>query len=432
MNRSILLPQELIDQIIDEVSDDRASLKACSLISRCWLHRSRWHMHRTITLRHRNYHIHPRNRVKKTVALFSLPAIIAYAQVLHIRGEPSNLCFHKNSEAGDEPAAKALFWRTLKKMSHIRTLQVTELYCGDVSGEDTQRFRAALRAVTHLSLSDCEFRDPSELRAFLAACPRLHTLKLGWIFWSHNNGHEWGSRAPPVGNAVREAPLSLGRLDHLQVGYCARKMDESIVEMFLSMLTPVTITQLSLGPTDLDIEMLPAWIRVVGASLQHLRLSFGQIASLGVAKKGTHVCKVVHPEHDLYSVPDLPVSGCLQHCRRLQKLTLCAKPWNASLRALANPHFWPCALEFLRSAVHVDTLHTVEFVWKTNNDNELSIHTAEALKDLDKLLADSCKSKALNVTFACGIRSGKTWYKAQLLSELLPQATSSVVFGYTE
>lgn len=44
------LPQELIDTIIDELKNDAASLHACSLVSKPWVHRSRKHLFESVHL----------------------------------------------------------------------------------------------------------------------------------------------------------------------------------------------------------------------------------------------------------------------------------------------------------------------------------------------------------------------------------------------
>jgi hypothetical protein len=44
------LPQELVEAILDHLADDLRSLKACSLVSRIWLSRSRFHLFETCRL----------------------------------------------------------------------------------------------------------------------------------------------------------------------------------------------------------------------------------------------------------------------------------------------------------------------------------------------------------------------------------------------
>ena len=39
------LPQELVDTIIDELKNNGASLRVCSLISKLWVYRSRKYLH---------------------------------------------------------------------------------------------------------------------------------------------------------------------------------------------------------------------------------------------------------------------------------------------------------------------------------------------------------------------------------------------------
>ncbi|KAF5361128.1 hypothetical protein D9758_009053 [Tetrapyrgos nigripes] len=47
---SLDLPQEIVDQVIDDVQDDPPTLKSCSLVSRIWLPRARTHLFREIKL----------------------------------------------------------------------------------------------------------------------------------------------------------------------------------------------------------------------------------------------------------------------------------------------------------------------------------------------------------------------------------------------
>ena len=47
---STCLPQELVDNIIDELKDDVASLRACSLVSKPWVYRSRKYLFETVRL----------------------------------------------------------------------------------------------------------------------------------------------------------------------------------------------------------------------------------------------------------------------------------------------------------------------------------------------------------------------------------------------
>ena len=47
---STLLPQELVDTVIDELKEDVGSLRACSLVSKPWVYRSRKHLFATVNL----------------------------------------------------------------------------------------------------------------------------------------------------------------------------------------------------------------------------------------------------------------------------------------------------------------------------------------------------------------------------------------------
>jgi hypothetical protein len=48
--RSVRLPQEIVDYIVDHISDDRSTLFACTHLSRTWCIAARMHLHRTFTV----------------------------------------------------------------------------------------------------------------------------------------------------------------------------------------------------------------------------------------------------------------------------------------------------------------------------------------------------------------------------------------------
>ncbi|KAF7795349.1 hypothetical protein EIP86_006506 [Pleurotus ostreatoroseus] len=319
------LPQELVDTIIDllAAADDRTALGACALTSRRWTHRARTHLHHTLTLRHRTYHVHPRKCVAPNQRALD-PAVrgaLEHVRVLHVRGESSNLCFHTDMDACDSREAGELFWEVLGAVMEAAaertsvetamgrdrgtglTVKLTDLYCGDARTEDTERLCAVLRvagrvgAISHVEMADCEFRCPDELRQVLQACGTLETLKLDWIFWARDTVSRWGIQASHSTHAASVSTTStaskpadsepqFGNLTHLQVGHCAHKLDESIVKMIAFSQEHPCVKQLSLGPTDLDIEMLPAWTHLIGASVEHLWLSFAQIGHPDVVKRG--------------------------------------------------------------------------------------------------------------------------------------------------
>ena len=193
-------------------------------------------------------------------------------------------------------------------------------------------------------------------------------------------------------------------------------MDESIVRMFLSAEGPIFTTKLFLGPTDLDIEMLPSWIRVVGPTLEHLTLSFGQVVSAKVAQQG----KSNHCSAHACGVDTCTAAVSLKHCRALQRLTFCAKPWSSSSSAPSNPCFWPCALEHLRSAISIKTLAAVEFVW-TIGYEDTGKERATALEEVNGLLREMRYQGALMVTFSTITMTNRTRREVcRSLVEVLP------------
>ncbi|KAJ3521143.1 hypothetical protein NM688_g9059 [Phlebia brevispora] len=159
-----------------------------------------------------------------------------------------------------------------------------------------------------------------------------------------------------------------------------RAQDEAVVGA-------VRIKHLSLGAGDLDIELLPAWTRAIGASLEHLSLSFAQVGGVEITRKA---------------------SACLQHCPELRQLTLCATRTAASASGSCkpisvNPYFWSCALEVFRAALlHAQALECIEFICV---DGETHKEYRNAVESVEKLLTEVNKGdtygREIKASFLC-------------------------------
>ncbi|PSR71974.1 hypothetical protein PHLCEN_2v12184 [Hermanssonia centrifuga] len=154
-------------------------------------------------------------------------------------------------------------------------------------------------------------------------------------------------------------------------------MDRRIVESLVASDSgSLRVKTLSLGPDELDIEMLPLWIRVVGTTLEHLQLYFGFINQPGI----------VHSAAD-----------CLKNCKSLHTVTLSAGIWNNSVFSVSRPNFWNSTLDVLQVPLQEGFLRTIYIICQS-----ICIRTARsaALKAIDELLTRVSDRRALSVNFS--------------------------------
>ena len=267
-----LIPQELVDKIIDEAHDDRNVLKACSLVCWAWLPRSRSHLHRTVTLYHQNCRIHP-SQTRIISTFLSLPAISEYTQELLLEGKTDYGLHHSNKQ--DDIDNGKLFWRALARFAHVKTLRITRLFWVSHSLDNKNRLCAAFPSVTDLNVYMSDFADAKEFLSFLTAFPRLACLRVERVFWARSAAewYETSGSDPSSYRALPPGKVPGSTLSHLQVQHCDPLMMTDIASWLVSLPCP-RIETLQLSPPDGDdFEALPLYFSTIGTNLKHLILA---------------------------------------------------------------------------------------------------------------------------------------------------------------
>lgn len=268
------LPQELIDQIVDCLSDDPEALKACSLVGQAWLHRCRQHLHRSVTIYHQNCYIH-HSQVQKALRLLALPLVTSYTQRLHLEGKSDYGAPPKGSDAEDNDVDGVdLFWRLLARFQNVHTLEINRLLWVAHSLENKDRLCTSFLNVKVLDVYMSEFADVDEFLSFLTAFPRLIRLKIERVFWCES-AEQWYTISETDRSTYRALPEGSTpgqQLEHVQVQHCdVRNMLD--ISRWLSTDSP-PITSLYLGPPDGDdFTALPSYFRALGSSLEELFLT---------------------------------------------------------------------------------------------------------------------------------------------------------------
>lgn len=282
----ISVPQELVDNIIDEIYDSRDDLKACSLVCWAWLPRSRFHLHRTVTLYHQNCRIHP-SQTTKISMLLSLPMIAQYTQELLLEGKTDYGLHHPNKQSDIDNGE--LFWRALARFAHVKKLRITRLFWVSHSLENKNRLCAAFPSVTDLNVYMSDFADAKEFLSFLTAFPQLTRLRVERVFWA-KSAAEWYEASGSDPSSYRALPpdrVPGAMLGHLQVQHCDVLMMTDIAAWLVSLPSP-RIETLQLSPPDGDdFEALPLYFSTIGTNLKHLTLALEFSIKEDTLRRGT-------------------------------------------------------------------------------------------------------------------------------------------------
>jgi len=161
------LPNELIALIIDHLHDDSASLSTCSLVARCWLGLSRYHLFRRLTVLVRD----PAWLSKLLSFLTNCPNICVFVRVLslwtystrHLPPHPP-VCHHTIARIlGHLPNVMSLAFSSLK------------LRCGDNVGHS---YSIQPRGVDSVTIYGCDGVSNFALPGFLTCFSTINRLEV--------------------------------------------------------------------------------------------------------------------------------------------------------------------------------------------------------------------------------------------------------------
>ncbi|KAF9814338.1 hypothetical protein IEO21_05181 [Rhodonia placenta] len=159
------LLQELIDLVIDNLHDDPAALKACTLVSRVWTKRARHHLLKRIYIKTNSSLQHLSRSLRMPRRQMSLNNTCE----LHVHDN------HKNPFAHIVPHFLA-----------PHTSKISTLCLHDVKWDGLEsRFHPSFfdylplfTSITCLAVSSCRFRSVCDLKRLLAAFPNLNDVSL--------------------------------------------------------------------------------------------------------------------------------------------------------------------------------------------------------------------------------------------------------------
>ncbi|PSS35371.1 hypothetical protein PHLCEN_2v1666 [Hermanssonia centrifuga] len=262
------MPQELVEAVIDLVQDDRQALKACSLTSRRWTHRSREHLHKTVTIKLCASDLSiPRQRFKRIWALCTLPGITEYAREVH-------LCGLSKRVAGQLPGQEAprevqhtpeeLFWFVLGHFKHISSLIVSHLSFHIFTREQKDRLWTAFPLVKRLILKSTNFQNGEDFVSYLAQLPLLSRLSMRSVHW-------FDADLPASSMALLPGNTPGSNLSSLELCHGSSKEINCLASWLGALMSPRVESLHIIHPLG-DLNGLSSLYRAIGSPLKHLSL----------------------------------------------------------------------------------------------------------------------------------------------------------------
>ncbi|KIL63172.1 hypothetical protein M378DRAFT_729897 [Amanita muscaria Koide BX008] len=225
-------PNEIIDEIVDHLQDNKEALKAISLSSHIFLHRARKHLFAALVLVPRgdinNTPVSRLSSHKIFCLIRSAPHLIPYIQVLEITGKATLLNSDKKFST-----ALGLFQQTLE--TGIATSSLRHLYLYWIAWRDLSiDIQAAIqRLLGFRSLKEVTFKYTSYVpwAVFKEISPNVTALTLVTArFWPEADLEETDDIGlPPKAPLIQESGIDRLRIEALKIESTSIGSDPTIV-----------------------------------------------------------------------------------------------------------------------------------------------------------------------------------------------------------
>ncbi|PCH36473.1 hypothetical protein WOLCODRAFT_146283 [Wolfiporia cocos MD-104 SS10] len=266
--RTLHMPQEVVDMIIDELGStyQRATLYACSLTCRAWVHRCRMHIHSAIRIDHTSH-------INRLIELYATPtsSLAPYVRSLSI-----DACV-------DGIPAKKHDWidtsrPLLRALTRIERLSLDGIAWPDLELETREILLDHYgESIRDLWVATCDFRKASHLVALLEAFPRVQSVRMEGSSWEE-----------PGWDKFDQTDTTL-RLHWLDVGDLCNP--PSLVARWARRHRAISIENLHFSWGSEDPDILGQLLRSAGDSVKLLSLTlddtFGEWITGEDAKRTT-------------------------------------------------------------------------------------------------------------------------------------------------
>lgn len=304
------LPQETLDRIIDNLSEDQQALKACSLTSRYLLDRScKWLHHRC-----RIVDVEQSDRYH---SYYTSPHIAQHVRKLTLETMINPLSASQSDQSENARRTADASAALARRLTGVNELIFDDCLWEEFDNQDKEQYLRSFSAVTSLKLIDCTFQHREYLLHLLSAFSRVTRIDFIAVdLW--NMDQEVSYPRPP--------DLPGRHLDYLSIRdfaprkYTGHAQVKYLVDEWLSIVAPV----LSPGITfqwDMFIAQraLPDILQSIGLSITNIELA---LYSKGLAH--SIPSEPTTPFVMLNRVANFSVSGPMgiQRCVSLENLTL--------------------------------------------------------------------------------------------------------------
>ncbi|CDO70009.1 hypothetical protein BN946_scf184354.g11 [Trametes cinnabarina] len=240
------LPQELVDQAIDHLWNDRASLRSCSRVCRRWLPSARTHLFRDQRL------TSAKDCVRFEALVKSSPEVASYVRKLAISETMSSM--HAQHWLNRIPALVA-------QLPRLSTLELIGVRYPSLQSSSSETL-AALKRLTALVFADVYFDSYMDLHTLLSAACDIKDLCFYRVSWMHPSYSP--ASAHPSLPVRSQAPLRRLVIDSWASSTMLR-------EWLLPTAEHLDVRTLMVRWRERDcMDVLNALLKCCGASLQNL------------------------------------------------------------------------------------------------------------------------------------------------------------------
>lgn len=226
---------------------------SCSLVTKSWLPRSRYHLFGCVDLRGKSS-----NRIFAFVALLESTNSTIAPYIRRIE-----LDKFQDWEGG------GLYYAVprLSALPHVRTIIVASSGCDYRSFETMSSLLGGFTSLSYLLFDECEFANMGHLANVLAGCSQLEHLKLNYS--SILRPGSW--KVGPSLTHIPSAPLSLLKSVHIAGGV----KDCNILQWLVSGNIPPELNTLCLHDVEEPaIQSVVGHLQALGPALKTLNIGF--------------------------------------------------------------------------------------------------------------------------------------------------------------
>ncbi|KAI0672680.1 hypothetical protein C8Q78DRAFT_1152127 [Trametes maxima] len=174
-----ILPPELYDATIDYLEDDVESLRACGLACKTWLPRSRFHLFRSVRLRHAD------DVVRFRALLASAPGVAHYVRKLSLVADYAGVTADGAALEDDGWVDDAA--DLLPLFTGVTTLALARVRWHALNDETRAAFDGVFKTVHQLFLFEVSFDASRDVIAFLSGFPVLQELCFEAVSWKKDS-----------------------------------------------------------------------------------------------------------------------------------------------------------------------------------------------------------------------------------------------------